>query len=317
MHHMIFRAGSPAVAIAITLAGCGRCRDQPTPGPTAPVVTIADLGTETPGPPPSPSPLVSTPDLLATVVAQITAAAPTTLAANVTPGAVLAPGSSSVVSPGCEIPLTPEMWRLAPVPDAPAEALAAWTGRDQVTLTADVLEHDATGRRYVLQPVEPADPYRYELTYSGEPLPIDIGKRYRLTYSQDVPDAPASGVGLKVEDDAGPVFLGVSVREAADADSRVLKGDRAGFSVRQLATQCLYTQVTPCGVQLRAAPVEVSHGGSTVALAPGKSADLTGEPAYRITVATSHYHLPVADLPCPDRTDWVLSYRIARLPADG
>ncbi len=285
----------------------------PPPEPTELTQLVAEaLPTETPTPLPSSTLPPPTPDVIGTLVAQVTAQALPPSAPTL--GAVLAGGQATRPSAGCEIPRQPETWQLAPAPDAPAETQGAWLTQAQSSLVAEVVEHDSDGRTYVLQPLETQDPIRYHLTYSGEPLPLDPDQRYRLTYWQDVPGQPPFGVGLRIEDDDGLAFLGVSLRETEGADARVLDGDRAGFGIIQLPTQCLYTEVTACGVELRGAPVEVSHGAGKVTLGAGATAELPSDPPFQVTVATSHFRRAVADVPCPDRTDWVLSYRIQRPP---
>jgi hypothetical protein len=249
------------------------------------------------------------------VVAGATQLAQGTAPAGPTLPPVLVPGGAGLPSAGCEIPRAADRWRLAPGPDAPAADQATAAGQAQQSLMAEVLEHRAGEGQYLLRAVEPATDYPWLLQYTGTAPPLEVGRRYRFTAWQDTPGSPPAGAGLRVEDESGPVFLGVTLRETAGADSRVLAGDRAGFTVQQLPTQCLFTEVTPCGVELRAAPVEVGRGGGKITLGPGKSADLPvdpGQPRYRVSVATSHLRRPVAEAPCPDPTDWVLSYQIAR-----
>lgn len=307
------RAALPVGWLLVTvLAGCGRFGGPaaaPEPTDILQVAAIA-LPTETATPLPTPTLPSPTPDVIGTLVAEATARAIPPSAATL--GPVLAAGAAERPSAGCEIPRQPETWRLAPAPEAPAEAQGSWLTQANSSLVAEVLDHDAEGRRYGLRPIEPDAPYSYSLTYSGEPLPLETGRRYRLTYWRDVPGQPPAGVGLRVEDDDGLVFLGVSLRETEGADARVLDGDRAGFAIIQLPTQCLYTEVTNCGVELRGVPVEVSREGEKVTLGPNSTSKLGGDPPLWVAVATSHFRRAVADVPCPDRTDWVLSYHIRR-----
>jgi hypothetical protein len=312
------RAHLPPAVLVLTLllvavTGCDRLRPPATPEPTMTQVAASGLSTDTPEPPPT-----ETPDFIATLKAEATDLAVTRAAATAKPrpaptlGAVLIPGSSGKPAPGCEIPRDPETWRIAPAPDAPADAQTAWGARDFATFTADVKEHVPAEKRYLLQPVDPAAGYQLDLGYSGEALPLETGKRYRFTWEADIPGTAPVGTALKVDDDAGLVFLGVSARETDGADLQLLKGDRAGFILHQLPTQCLFTLQTACGVELRAAPLEVTRGDAKATLNAGQSADLAGSPAYHVAVATSHYRRAVGDVACADPTDWVLSYRIAR-----
>jgi hypothetical protein len=300
--------GTVALAPLALLVACEALAPvEPTALPV-PTLEIVALPSDTAEPPPSPSPPPATPDLLATVIAGATSQALLTQAAAQSPGS--AGGPPGQVLPGCDIPLAHESWVLAP--EAPA---ADWPDAAQHSVTARVVEHLEAERRYVLQPAEPADAPPLRLSYDGAPLPLSPGASYRFTAWADRPGDPPAGYGLRVDDEAGPVFLGVSLREAADADARVLGGDRAGFTVQQLPTQCGHTLVTACGVELRAAPVAVGGTAGRVTLGSGRSAELPtlpGASPYRITVLASHHRRPVVDTACPDPTDWVLSYRIER-----
>jgi hypothetical protein len=265
------------------------------------------LPTDTPTAIPSETSPPPTPDFIATAIAGATAKA-AGVGNPLTPGA----GPAGAATVGCEIPRRPETWRLALAPEAPADAHSAWVRDAQHSATVEVVEHRPDARQYLLKSVDPAVEWPLLLSYDGAPLPLTAGQRYRLTAWSDRPGDPPAGVGLRIDDDAGPVFLGVSLREATGADARVLGGDRAGFTIEQQPTQCSYTELTPCGVELRAAPLAVGRNAGRVTLGPGKSAEIPGTPLYRVTVLTSHYHRPVAELSCPDRTDWIRSLRIER-----
>jgi hypothetical protein len=304
------------VALGLAAALAGGCQGMvpertPTPEPT---VVVANLPTDTAAPPPTDVLPPGTPDLIATVIAMATNEAAGIGPSAPTLGPVMA-GIDRGPTPGCEIPRRPETWRLAPAPDAPEPERLGWSSFPAHTGTVEVVEHRPAEQLYVLRPIEPPASYLLHLSYDGAPLPLAPGQPYRITAWQDGLGMPPSGLALKVEDEAGPVFLGISLREVEGANDRVLPGDRAGFSVQQLPTQCLYTETDTCGVELRAAPVEVGRGGGAVTLGPGKQSVIPGTPAYRVTVLTSHLRRPLAVAPCADPTDWVLSYRIERLPA--
>lgn len=294
--------------LMLAAAGCERFAPAPTATP-APTVGMIGLPTDTPVPLPSETSPPPTPDFIATAIAGATAKAAAANPQSSSAGQS-APGSAPTV--GCEIPRKPELWRLAPGPDAPVDTQAAWLGEAQHKAQIEVVEHRADQRQYLLKSVDPALEWPLLLSYDGAPLPLVPGRRYRLSAWSDRPGDPPAGAGLRIDDEAGPVFLGLSLRETTNADARVLGGDRAGFTIEQQPTQCAYTELTPCGVELRAAPLAVGRDAGRVTLGPGKSAEIPGTPPYRVTVLTSHYARPVADMACPDRTDWVRSLRIER-----
>ncbi len=302
--------------LALALTACGGPRSatpQPTKTPFA-LFQVRPLATATPAPtaPPTPTPLP--PELaLATLSALIETLTP---AAPPTPP--LPSGTAVSIPPvsiRCEIPRTADSFTLMPAADAPEEARTAWADQTAPALTAEVREHDAEARTYTLRAVEPAADDGFVLSYAGEPLPIEPGKTYRFTVHQDPAGGPPSGSGLKVEDEAGLVFLGVAARETEGADLRVLGGDRGGLAVRQLPTTCTQTETNACGYELRAAPIEVRRGDQALTLSAGETGRLATDPPYLVQVLTSHYRRWLGDIPCADPTDWVLGYRIARATA--
>lgn len=212
----------------------------------------------------------------------------------------------------CPIVKSADVYALAPAPEALEEARVAWSAQTTVTLDAEVVEHNAELGIYKLAAREPAADHPFLLLHTGGDLPIEIGKRYRFTAHNDIAGQPPAGAALRIDDEAGPLFLGISARETDGADRRLLGGDRAGFAIRQAATLCLPGAIDPCGYELRSAPVEVRRGEQGIALMAGSTGALATDPPYTVTVTASHYRRWVGSAPCPDPTDWVLAYRITR-----
>jgi hypothetical protein len=290
--------GIRRTAFLVTLLAAG-CRGEPTatPRPTLGPATLAAL------PPATPSatfvPLVATPRPAATALP-----GPTLLPI---PGGAEGAGVPAVPEPGCELVVGTETWSLAPADDAPAGERAVWLSGDTPVLEAIVVEPAGLGA-YILQPLAPAAPYSFTLGYSGDPPPVVAGQSYHFqAHAED-----ELGSGLLIEDEDGVLFLGVSLREAEGADAAILGGERFGFAVHQEPTECLYTELDPCGYELRAAPAVVARGQDSVTLDAGAQGLLPGDPPFTVTVHSSHFRRWLGDLPCPDSSDWVLSYRIER-----
>jgi len=304
-----------ALVWPMVVAACDTARfaaPTPVPSPTVPL-TVLPLSTDTPIPTPASTETPSLEVVLPTLIALLPRTA--TPLPTQAPAGVFDPGNLSVAEPGCAITLTApvDTYRLVPDPAAPEAARAAWTGQITHSLEAEVVAHDGDLKTYALRAVAPPADHGFLLAYGGDPLPIEIGRAYRFVDHTDVPGAPPAGTGLRIDDDAGPRFLGVGVRETEGADRRVLAGDRAGFIIRQLPTRCRYVQLDACGYELRAAPVEVARGEGRAVVDAGETATLAGDPPYRARVQRSHYRRWAGDVPCADPTDWVLAYRIERV----
>ncbi len=288
---------APSLAALSLVSGLAGCRPAtPTVQPTLPRYQIQSIPTDT-----------ATPLPTATLLALPTA-----------PPLVVAPPATEAVAlttpePGCEIPLRVVRWSLEPAPDAPAEIHAAWRAGITHTLEADVTSFDESQRLYVLEPRSAPWQGSFWLRYSDSGPPLEVGQRYRFAAHQDVPGQPPAGWALRVDDQAGVLYFAASVRETVGADLRLLAGDRAGFRIAQQPTTCRYAFVDPCGYELRAAPVLIGRGDQAILLAPGTSAVLPGEPAYRATVFASHFRLWREDRRCDDPTDSVLAYELVRL----
>ncbi len=282
------------VALMSAMAGC-RGTATPTPPPTRPAATVEPLPSDT-----------NTPTVTPTFTPSVTPIP------SPTPTPVFGAARPDQPEPGCEIPLKAETWALAPVADAPDDAQADWAARATRSLTAEVLEHATHSRAYLLRAVDPPVEFSFYLDYAGEPMPIAIGQRYRFTAHHDVRGQPPAGSALRIEDDNGVLFLGVSVRETDGAAERLLNGDRAGFSIRRQPTRCLFAPIDACGYELRAAPLEIRRGDATLTLNAGEDGLLEGDPPYRVTIHASHYRLWARSAICEDPTDWILSYRIVR-----
>jgi hypothetical protein len=287
---------------AILTAGCRSPSPSPIPSPSIrgtaaplPSATATPLPTATPPPSATPWPT----------------AVPTATAAP-----VIAGYTTDRPEPGCEIPGLPEIWTVKPAADAPPELQASWGRTVTPTLRAQVIGHDEANRRYQLKALEPAADSPFELIYSGQPLPLEVGREYRFRAHVEDPDEDPLGAGLIIEDADGVVFLGISARETRDADAQIFDGDRAGFGVRQLPTRCLYAPLNTCGYRLRAAPLEVKRADQTATLGAGQLGVLRTDPPYKVTVLTSHLRSWVGDVPCANPVDWVLSYRIERTTGD-
>lgn len=326
------RSGAPhglvSVAVGVAAAmlpGCSRLTsDVPaaTSTPRPLVGGVLPLGTpEPPGTaPPMPADLAPTATAL---VATLTAIAVSAGPAGTPPAPAAPPPdpstAASAVPPAAPVPLeacpivkSADVYALAPAPEAPEDVRVAWSGQTTVALDAEVVEHNAELGIYKLAAREPAADHPFLLLHTGGTLPIEIGKRYRFTAHNDVAGQPPAGAGLRIDDEAGPVFLGISTRETDGADRRLMGGDRAGFAIRQTETLCLPGAVDPCGYELRAAPVEVRHGDAAVTLMAGATGALAADPPYVVAVTASHYRRWIGSAPCPDPTDWVLAYRITR-----
>lgn len=276
------------------LAGCGGI---PTaePGPTIGVATVRPLPSDT-----------LTPTPTQTLTPSVTPVSTPTM----TP--VFGSEALTQPEPGCELPRIAEQWTLEPAPEAPPEAIAEWGSRSESSVTAEVLVHSPEMNFYLLKMIEPPADYNVILRYTNETLPINQDGRYHFTAHHEVAGKPPAGSALRIDDDLGLLFLGVSVRETEGAERRLLAGGRADVAVRQLPTHCMYAPVDACGYELRAAPVEFTRGDAAITI-DADEADLLGrEPPYLVTLYTSHYRLWVRDTPCEDRADWILSYRIAR-----
>lgn len=296
--------------LAQVLAGCSALRPAPPEPTETPIAPFAarPLPTDTPEPTPEPS---STPVPPEIALATLEALLPPTPTAG---PALLPPGGAATALPAaaCTIPKIADSYALAPAPDAPESARVDWAAQAAPALTAEVLGYDAEARQYALRAVDPAADHGFVLSHSGDRLPIETGKTYRFTVHQDLPGTPPAGHGLKIEDDAGLLFLGISLREADGAARRVLGGDRGGLAIGQPPTLCTVTETSPCGYELRAAPLEVAQGDRVLSLNPGETGVLATDPPYEVVLQTSHYRRWLGDVPCADPTDWVLAYRIAR-----
>lgn len=122
----------------------------------------------------------------------------------------------------CPIVKSADVYALAPAPEALEEARVAWSAQTTVTLDAEVVEHNAELGIYKLAAREPAADHPFLLLHTGGDLPIEIGKRYRFTAHNDIAGQPPAGAALRIDDEAGPLFLGISARETDGADRRLL-----------------------------------------------------------------------------------------------
>jgi hypothetical protein len=257
--------------------------------PTAtrtPTPTITPLPTETPPPTPTPP---------------FTPTAP-------------APASAGGLQGACAVPVAADLVTVTLAAESPVEAVEAWAQAAAHEFRAAVSVHDPVGKAFVLRAVDPAMEQDLVLAYTGDPPALDVDREYRFVYWADPPGTVPSGRGLRIDDDTGPLFLSVSLRETDGAARRVLDGDRAGFALRQLSTPCVEGIVHPCGYQLRAAPLEVALQDASLTLDAGTQDLLESTPPYTVSVSTSHIRLPVAAAQCADPTDWVLSMRLQRAP---
>jgi len=281
---------------------------RPTPDP--------DRSASTEAPP-------ATPDLLATVQAEVLAtlvalasASPTatSTAAAVVGVAALPAGSPE---PGCEIPSQPLGLSLRIDPAAPQPTVPSTPYFD--TYRVQVVEHREAERVFALRPMDPPLPFGLELGYDGEPPPLATGATYSMTHYDDLHLASPAGEGLRIDDERGLLVLGVNLRESQGAATRVLGGERAGWTVETLPAACRFTLLDACGFERRAAPVRFRRpeGAELVLQAPAEGILASaGAPDYRVNLATSHLRLWRGDLPCSDPTDWVQSFRITRQSQD-
>ena len=281
-------------------------------------MAVRPLPTDTPTHEASPTAPRSIPTLIAMLAARTPSPVPAFVAVPgiemPTPDPTL---SAAVGAATCDIPRIGATYSLVPASDAPEAARSDWAAQPAPALRAAVVEHNADARFYQLKAMEPPADFAYRLTYDGGELPIETGRTYRFMVHQDLPGSPPAGSALRIDEDrddgAGPpLFLGVSTRETDGADRRLLGGDRAGFVVRQLPTLCAQTALHPCGFELRAGPVEVARGTAKMVLSAGEAGTLDTDPPYQVRVFASHYRRWLGDVPCADRTDWVLAYRVER-----
>ncbi|MFN2115189.1 MAG: hypothetical protein ACK2T6_05705, partial [Anaerolineae bacterium] len=280
--------------------------------------------TETPLPMPTVPPPIDTPAPPELVPGSPGAAAGADVSEPATAGAgtgsgVGAPPSSiggTVPAGACRVIRDTEEIILMPIWDAPTPVHEAWAQYALPWVVAEVTEHNTEHRFHRLKAVEgpegvPLD-YDFVVSYERSPLPLEIGRTYRFTTQRDLPGAVPVGRGLRVEDDAGMVFLYVAARETEQAHERILGGDRGGLAVRQVGSPCAEMIIDECGYELRSAPAEFTLGSATLSLMGGITGTLQSEPPYQVDLMTSHLRRWVGDLPCPDPTDWVLSYRLER-----
>lgn len=294
------RAGALVLSgIALGLAACTPSDPTATVEPTAQRVILTPLPTETVTPTPT-----NTPTATATPLPTATAL-PTPLPSG--PEATLA-----ALELKCDVPVVPEIITATLAAGASDEARQAWAETAEHAFSGEVVGHDPVAKAYRLRPVDPPADYEVDVAYSLEPWPVEVGRTYRFTLWSDPAGAVPSGRAVRIDDDDGFLFLNVSVRETDGAGQRVLGGDRAGFAVRQLPTLCRQGPMGPCGHQRRAAPMEIARGDLWLTLSAGESGAFALDPPYVVTVHTSHHRFPLAAVPCPDPTDWVQSYRIAR-----
>lgn len=279
----------------------------------APSSAPQDAGLATPD-------LMATPDLLATVQAELMAtlvalasASPT---ATATAPAVLGQAALPLDSPeaGCELPDQPLGLSLRVDPGAPQPTAPAAPYFDSYRV--QVTEHRAAEGVFRLASQDPVLPFALELGYDGgTPPPLAVGGIYTISHYDDLHLPRPAGEGLRIDDEQGLLVLGINLREGEGAATRVLGGDRAGWTVETLPSACRFSRLDGCGYELRAAPVRFRRpdGPMAVLNAPSELLlEAAGAPTYRVTLATSHLRLWRGDLPCDDPTDWVQSYRITR-----
>ena len=329
------------------------------PTADAPVILTLAAGLRS-GATPTPAP-VQDPTQAAASIATLIAMA-TARAAIATPPPVIGTGSQAAgtAEPGCQIPREPFRFELAPAPEADPAAAAVWSAHRAWAFEADLidltetqpglegraswrlsgayaapLEAGAPDLPQAGQPLPPDLPRDLPaglpllLRYRGPALPLSPGSRYLLAYDSDQPVDGPLGEGLLVSDARGLVLLGVSLREAEDADRQLLTGLRAGFAIRQLPTRCLHVESDGCGFELRAAPLELSDAlaapaaaqaagsptdspAASLILNSGETGTMNLERTFTVRLATSHYRLWRGDQPCASAADWRLSYRIER-----
>jgi hypothetical protein len=295
--------GIMGLAAVAMCAGCsGMTRTEPTEEPTEARVVLVPAGTET---------ATQTPTSTFTP-----SATPLPTSTQMPSPVFLAPEAAySTAEPQCAVPTAADLVTFTLPADAPAEARESWDASADHAFSGEVTESDPAGRSYRLQAVDPALGAEILVQCAGQPLPIEAGHRYQFTLWEDPPGATPSGRALRVSDDTGLLVLIVNVRETDGASMRILGGDRAGYAVRQLPSLCREGPVNSCGYELRAAPLEVARGDAFLTLDAGQSGAMAFDPPYVVTVATSHYRLPIEAVSCKDPTDWVQSYRIQRQAA--
>ncbi len=264
----------------------------------------------------------ATPDLLATVQAEVMgtlvalASSTATVTATAPPvlgqAALVAPAGSP--EPGCELPDQVLGFSLrvdpahAPQPTPPA---APYFDSYRVR----ILEQRTGDGLFRLRAEDPPLPFELELGYGALAPPLQVGSLYDITHYDDLHLPSPAGEGLRIDDERGLVSLGINLRETEGAAERVLEGDRAGWLIQVLPSTCRYTVLDACGFERRAAAVRIRRPeGPELILSAGQDARLEAPdaPAYRIHLAVSHYRLWRGDLPCADRSDWVQSLRITR-----
>lgn len=316
--------------LALVVGGLSACRRDPLATTTAPAtertydpVGLADRPTELPEGGGSAAAPEATPDVLATVQAEVLAtlvalasASPT---ATSTPAAVVGVAALPAGSPepGCELPSEPLGLSLRIDPAAPQPTVPSAPYFDSYRV--QVTEHREAERVFALRSEDPPLPFGLELGYAGEPPPLDLGAVYTITHYDDLHLPSPAGEGLRIDDERGLLVLGVNLREGQGAATRVLGGERAGWTVETLAATCRFTLLDACGYERRAAPVRFRRpeGAEAVLQAPGEQILASaGAPSYRVILATSHLRLWRGDLPCADPTDWVQSFRITRQSQD-
>lgn len=264
----------------------------------------------------------ATPDLLATVQAEIlgtmVALASATATATATAPPVLGQAALSAPDgspePGCELPSRPLGFSLridpaySPQPTPPAQPYFD-------SYRVRVLEQRPDAGLYRLRSEAPPLPFDLELGYDSLAPPLQVGALYEVTHYDDLHLPDPAGEGLRIDDERGLVSLGINLREGQGAEGRLMDGERAGWLIQSLPSACRHALLDACGFERRSAPLRFKRPeGPEQVLSAGQEArlDAEGAPAYRIHLAVSHYRLWRGDLPCPDRSDWVQSLRITR-----
>ena len=335
------RPAARILALQLLVAiGLGACRRDPADDAASEPTEVAVIPAQSMANPTAPPPSsltaieVTTPDLRATIEAELMAtlvalasASPT---ATATAPAVL--GQSALTldkpEPGCELPTQTLGLSLRVDPAAPQPTAPAVPYFD--TYRVLVTEHRAAEGIFRLQSQDPPLPFALELGYGGEanlgtrsdgtaligaPPPLAVGAVYTITHYDDLHLPQPAGEGLRIDDERGLLVLGVNLRESQGAATRVLGGDRAGWSVETLSSACRFAQLDSCGYERRAAPMRFRRpeGAMAVLSAPGEQLlEAAGAARYRVILATSHLRLWRGDLPCADPADWVQSFRITR-----
>jgi hypothetical protein len=235
------------------------------------------------------------------------------------PAPVLGPEDAGL-NEMCEILRTPELIDLVVAPWAPDEAKAS-VDMNSMVFVAEVTQHDNLARQYLLKPTDPEGLPEFALSYSGDPLPIELGSTYTFHWNQDGLDPPGSTV-LRIDDEIDVLFLSGRVKAGTvgfagpHTPDPLLAADMGGFVVRQLPTLCQHSETDVCGFESRAARLEASRGAERVGKPAGESGVMPSDPPYRLTVFTSHvrrwaHSSPGMECVMPD--DWPQSWRIERV----